>query len=334
MSTRSASTRRRGAPLVRVARGLLGVALFAAACSCGWAQDSFPARRITLVVPAAPGGGLDGTARLLSKRMADEWGQAVIVENQGGADGLIATQRVANAPADGYTMLLQIPSLLLLKHNTKNLGFDPAASFAPVSELGRTPSVISVSSKLPVHSVKELVAYCNAAAVPCTWGSGQQLSYLYGKRLFAVGGMKEATNVPYKGTAPVITDLLGGHIIIGITSIAAPLPHHQAGRLRILAVNAEKRSPQLPDVPTFREAGLSLPPRGSWYGLFVPRHTPQAIVAKIEKLIVALADDRAAASVLRGLGAEPVFGTSRDFAVAIREEDAFLEDLVKQYSLN
>jgi len=333
MSGRMSSAGRARGPLGSMLRVLLGSALVAAACSNGWAQGTFPSRRITLLVPAAPGGGLDGTARMLSKRMSEEWGQPVIVENQGGADGLIATQRVANAAPDGYTMLLQIPSLLLLKHNTKDLGFDPAASFAPVSELGRTPSVISVLSSLPVRSVKELVAHCNAAAAPCNWGSGQQLSYLYGKRLFAVSGMKEATNVPYKGTAPVITDLLGGHITIGITSIAAPLPYHLSGRLRILAVNSEKRAPQLPEVPTFREAGLQLPPRGSWYGLFLPRKTAAEIVAKTERLVMALANDSAAAAVMRGLGAEPVFGSSRDFANAIQEEDAFLEGLVKQYSL-
>ena len=114
--------------------------------------------------------------------------------------------------------------------------------------------------KLPVRSVKDLVQHCNTAAVPCSWGSGQQLSYLYGKRLFAVSGIvKEMTHVPYKGTAPVVTDLLGGHITVGITSIAAPLAGHQSGALRILAVNAEARSPQTPDVPTFREAGLNVP---------------------------------------------------------------------------
>lgn len=309
------------------------IALCAVAQAAG-AQTSFPTKRITLVVPAAPGGGLDGTARLLSQRLTEAWGQPVIVENQGGADGLIATQRVANAAPDGYTMLLQIPSLLLLKHTNKDLSFDPVGAFTPVSELGRTPSVVAVSSKLPVRSVKELADYCNKAATPCTWGSGQQLSYLYGRRLFAVSGTKETINIPYKGTAPVITDLLGGHITIGVTSIAAPLPYHQNGALRILAVNAEKRSSQAPDVPTFREAGLQVPPRGSWYGLFVPRTTPADVVAKIEKEVMSLSADKSANEIVRALGAEPVFGSSKDFSGGIREEQAFLDDMVKQYPLN
>ena len=314
---------------------VLTATLLVVVAHAGAAEPDFPTRRITLVVPAAAGGGLDGTARMLSKKMSEAWGHPVVVENQGGADGLIATQRVAGAAADGHTMLLQIPSLLLLKHNSKDLAFDPAASFTPVSELGRTPSVVSVSAKLPVRSVKDLVQHCNSAAVPCSWGSGQQLSYLYGKRLFAVSGItREMTHVPYKGTAPVVTDLLGGHITVGITSIAAPLSGHQSGALRILAVNAEARSAQAPDVPTFREAGLNVPPRGSWYGLFLPVRTPPEVVAKVEKLVTALAADRAAGDVIRSIGAEPVFGSSRDFATAVREEAVFLDGLVKQYSLN
>jgi tripartite-type tricarboxylate transporter receptor subunit TctC len=293
----------------------------------------FPNHRITLIVPAPPGGGLDGTARVLSQRMTEAWGQGVIVENQGGADGLIATQRVAKSAPDGYTMLLQIPSLLLLKHTNKNLPFDPVGAFIPVSELGRTPSVVVVSSSLPVHNVKELADYCNKAPEPCTWGSGQQLSYLFGKRLFAVSGIRQSTNVPYKGTSPIITDLLGGHIQIGITSIAAPLPYHQNGALRILAVNAEKRASQTPGVPTFREAGLNVPPRGSWYGLFVPVGTPPEVVAKIEKLVTSLAKDKASNDALRSLGAEPVFGPAKAFANGIREEQAFLDEMVRQYPL-
>jgi tripartite-type tricarboxylate transporter receptor subunit TctC len=312
-------------------------ALFSAAClglPAAQAETAFPTHRITLIVPAAPGGGLDGTARLLAQRMTAVWGQPTIVENNGGADGLIATQRVVKAAPDGYTMLLQIPSLLLLKHTNKDLGFDPVRDLVPVSELARTPSAVSVASAMPVHSIKELADWCNKAATPCSWGSGQQLSYLYGRRLFALSGIRQSTNIPYKGTAPVITDLLGGHIDIGITSIAAPLPYHQSGALRILAVNAEKRSSQAPDVPTFHEAGVQVPARGSWYGLFVPRNTPPEVVATIEKAVGALANDKSAAELIQRLGAEPVFGSARDFASGIQEDQAFLDDMVRQYPIN
>lgn len=297
------------------------------------AQANYPSQRVTLVVSAAPGGGLDGTARLLAKYMTEAWNQPVIVENQGGADGLIATQRVVKSVPDGYTMLLQIPSLLLFKHNAKELALDARAVLTPVAELGRTPSVVVVQSKLPVRDIKELVVYCNSSPKPCTWGSGQQLSYLYGKRLFAVSGIKDTVNVPYKGTGPVINDLLGGHIAIGVTSIAAPLSHHQSGLLRILAVNAEKRAQQIPGVPTFHEAGLNVPARGSWYGLFVPRKTPPEVIAKIEQVIAAMSAEKTATDGMRSLGAEPVFGTAKEFAAALQEEDLFLDGLVAQYQL-
>lgn len=296
-------------------------------------QGAWPNRRITIVVPSQPGGGVDGTARLLAKRMSEEWGQAVVVENQGGADGLLGTQRVATAAPDGYTMLMQIPSLLLLRHNARDIGFDPATAFTPVSEVGRTPSAISVSAKLPVRNLQELVAYCKAQATPCSWGSGQQLSYLYGRRLFSVLGLNDLTHAPYKGTAPVITDVLGGHLTIGVTSIAAPLIYHQSGQARILAVNLDRRSTQAPDVPTFREAGLQFPVRGAWYGLFVPRRTPPEVVAKIEKLVTGMQSDPAAAAAIRVMGAEPVFGTAQDFAAAMQDDEQFLESLVKQYPL-
>jgi len=312
------------------ALGLLAAAVLALPAA---AQTDFPTKRVTLVVSASPGGGLDATARLLSERMAKAWGQPVIVENQGGADGLIATQRVATGPADGYTMLLQIPSLLLLKHNTHDLGFDPVSSLAPVSELGRTPSVIAVNARSGIKTVKELVAYCNKSERPCSWGSGQQLSYLYGKRVFALSGIRETVNVNYKGTGPVVNDLLGNHITIGMTSIAAPLAFHQQGQLRILAVNAEKRVPQIPAVPTFHEAGLMVPARGSWYGLFVPAKTPPEVIAKIEKVVTSLANDPAAQEVMRNIGAEPVFGPAREFAAGIKEDEAFLDSLVQQYPL-
>ena len=309
-------------------------ALIAALALPTFAQGDFPSRRITIVVSASTGGGLDGVARLLSKRMQETWNQPAIVENQGGADGLIATQRVAQSPADGYTMLLTIPSLLLLKHNAKDLSFDPVGSLAPVSELARTPSAISVNGKSGIKTFKELVSYCNSAPTPCTWGSGQQLSYLYGKRTFAVSGIKDSVNVPYKGTGPVVNDLLGGHIAVGITSIAAPLPQHRSGLLRILAVNAEQRSPEAPDVPTFREAGLNVPARGSWYGLFVPRKTPPEVVARIETMLKGLAADPEARQVVQALGAEPVFGSTRDFAAAVEDEQKFLDGLIRQFPLN
>jgi len=315
----------------RLAAACLAAAL---ACTAALAQPPVPNKRVILVVPAVPGGGLDAIARALAKRLSDEWGVAVVVENQAGADGLIGTQRVAHSPPDGTTMLLQIPSLILLKYSHKNLDFDPIASFTAVSELGRTPSAISVAAKHPAHTLAELVKYCNQASPPCSWGSGQQLSLLSGRRIFSLVGIKEALNVPYKGTAAVITDLIGGHITIGITSVASPLPYHRSGAVRVLAVNSAQRFAQLPDVPTFREAGINMPVRGSWYGLFVPRKTPDDVVARIEKGVMTAANDKAVRQSVEALGGEPVFGSSRDFSATFLEEEAFLVSLIKQYPID
>lgn len=309
------------------------LAVFAAlACAAALAQP-VPGKRVVLVVPAVPGGGLDAIARALSKRLGDEWGVPVIVETQPGAEGLIGTQRVAMSPPDGTTLLMQIPSLILLKYTHKDMTFDPVAAFIPVSELGRTPSAVSVNTKLPVHTIPELVAYCNQASPPCSWGSAQQLSWLSGKRIFSLTGIKSPLNVPYKGTAAVITDVIGGHITIGITSVASPLPYHRSGVVRILAVNAEKRFAQIPDVPTFREAGIQMPVRGSWYGLFAPRGTPADAIARIEKGVMTAAGDKWVRQSVEALGGEPVFGSQRDFATIVRDEEAYLASLVKQFPL-
>jgi len=311
-------------------RALLACVVTVLVCASALAQP-VPGKRVVLVVPAVPGGGLDAIARALAKRLGEEWGVPVIVETQPGAEGLIGTQRVAMAPPDGTTLLLQIPSLILLKYTHKDMTFDPVAAFIPVSELGRTPSAISVNAKLPVHSVTELVAYCKLAQ--CSWGSAQQLSWLSGKRIFSLTGINSPLNVPYKGTAAVITDLIGGHITICITSVASPLPFHRSGVVRILAVNAEKRFVQIPDVPTFREAGIPMPVRGSWYGLFAPRGTPPDAIARIEKGVMTAAADKWVRQSVEALGGEPVFGSQRDFAKVVGEEEAFLASLVKQFPL-
>lgn len=310
----------------------LALAIALLACASAFAQSIFP-KRIVLVVPASPGGGLDAIGRALAKRLGDEWQIPVIVEAQPGAEGLIGTQRVINSAPDGSTLLLQIPALILLKFTHKNLPFDPMTALLPVSELGRTPSAISVNSKTPVHSIPELADHCARATTPCSWGSAQTLSWLSGKRIFSLTGIKAEINVPYKGTSAVISDLIGGHITIGITSVASPLPFHKSGPVRILAVNAEKRFAQIPDVPTFREAGIQMPVRGSWYGLFAPRKTPEDIVAKIEKGVLTAAGDKAARQSVEALGGEPVFGPQREFAAVFRDEETFLASLIKQFPL-
>ena len=315
-----------------MAQAALAFILALLACASAFAQSAFP-KRIVLVVPATAGGGLDAIARALAKRRGDDLQIPVIVEAQPGAEGLIGTQRVISSAPDGSTLLMQIPALILLKFTHKNLPFDPMTALVPVSELGRTPSAISVNSKLPVHSIPELAAYCNSAPTPCSWGSAQTLSWLSGKRIFSLTGIKADINVPYKGTAAVITDLIGGHITIGITSVASPLPFHRSGPVRILAVNAEKRFAQIPDVPTFREAGIQMPVRGSWYGLFAPRKVPEDVLARIEKAVLTAATDKAARQSVDALGGEPVFGPQRDFATVFRDEEAFLASLIRQYPL-
>ncbi len=297
------------------------------------AAAPWPTRNVVLVVPAVAGGGLDAIGRALAVHLSEEFRKPVVVENQPGADGLIATQRVINATPDGHTLLLQIPALIMLKHTMRDLPFDPATALMPVSELGRVPTAIAVSSKLPVNTFADLVRYCNAQPTPCTSGTGQAMSALSGKRVYTLTGLTNVVNVSYKGTAPVITDVLGGHITIGVTSVAAPLMHYKSGAVRVLAVNSDKRYSQMPDVPTFREAGIPMPPRGAWYGMFAPLRTPDDVLARIERGVTSARANPAVRQAVEAIGAEPVFGSRKDFVTAYREEDAFLAQLVEQYPL-
>lgn len=294
---------------------------------------AWPTRNVVLVVPAVAGGGLDAIGRALAVHLSDVWGKPVVVENQPGADGLIATQRVVNATPDGHLLLLQIPALIMLKHTMRDLPFDPGTALMPVSELGRVPTAIAVSSKLPVANYAELVRYCNAQPAPCTSGTGQAMSALSAKRVYSLTGLTNVVNVSYKGTAPVVTDVLGGHITIGVTSVAAPLMHYKSGAVRVLATNSEKRYAQMPDVPTFREAGIPMPPRGAWYGMFAPLRTPDDVLMRIERGVMSALGNPSVRQAVEGIGAEPVFSSRKDFVTAFRDEEAFLASLVEQFPM-
>jgi tripartite-type tricarboxylate transporter receptor subunit TctC len=271
-----------------LAAGLLGAAAGAvpfAALAQG--ADSFPNRTITIVVPFPAGGTADVLPRIIGQKLSEKWGQPVIVENRSGAGGNIGAQAVAKAAPDGYTLLATPPGPLAINQNLyKGLGFDPE-SLAPVTVLAAVPNVLAVKTSLPVSSVKEFIdlARKNPGNVTVATQGNGTTSHLTGA-MFATQADVKFTFVPYKGTAPALTDLMAGQVDTFFDNISSSSRHHEAGKVKILAVAGSKRSPLLPKIPTIAEAGLPQFESTTWFAVAAPPGTPADIVKKLNSAIV------------------------------------------------
>jgi tripartite-type tricarboxylate transporter receptor subunit TctC len=261
------------------------------------ATDAYPNRTVTIVVPFPAGGGTDLGARLLAQKLAQKWGQGVVVDNRGGAAGLVGAEMVAKAKPDGYTLLIgNVGTQSINPSLYKKMPYDSDRAFAPVSLVAELPFVMMVSPTLPAKNVKEFVALAKASPDKLMFassGSGGS-PHLTGEIFAAAAGVR-MTHVPYKGGTPAMTDLMGGHVDVLFASILESASYIKAGKLRGLAVTGSARSPTLPDLPTLAEAGVPNAESGSWIGLLAPAGTPQAIVDKLAadvKAVLTVAETR------------------------------------------
>lgn len=285
-------------------RALLALAL-ALAGSGALAQD-YPGRPVRLVVGFPPGGTTDVLARLVANRLSEKLHQQFIVDNRGGASGIIGTELVAKAPADGYTLLFSSSTLATYQALYAKVPFDPARDLAPVATVASTPYVMVVHPSLPVHSVQELVAYAHqhpgqlnyAASSP---GGGQQLAW----EMFKRSTKSDLVYVPYKGTGELMPDLLSGTLQAGVDNVAVLTPLIRNGSLRALAVTGEHRSSLLPAVPTAIESGLPDFKVVGWFGVFAPGKTPAAVTQKLASAVQAVLDEKPVRDRMAELGAEP-----------------------------
>jgi tripartite-type tricarboxylate transporter receptor subunit TctC len=260
-------------------RCLLGLAVAFAAL----AQD-FPTRPIKIIVPFSPGGAVDGPTRVVASELAKRLNQGVVVENRPGAGATIGSEVVAKAPADGYTLLLASQTNAISATLYSKLNFQPIDDFAPISLIAREPGVLVVHPSFPAQNVAELIALAKAKPGEIHYassgnGSGQ---HLFMAQFASMAGIK-LTHVPYKGSGQATTDVLGGIVPISMPGLAAMVQHVKAGKLRALAVTGAKRSPVLPDVPTFMESGLPGFEAYVWSGLLAPKATPVAVLDKLRK---------------------------------------------------
>ncbi len=256
------------------------------------AQGKFPQRPITLVVPTAPGGSTDFTARLVSDQLSRALGQPVIVDNKPGASGNIGNQLVARAKPDGYTLLVSYSGYHVGNpHLFKQAGWDPIKDFAPVAMMTRAPQVIAVSPKLPANNLRELIAYAKANPGKLNYASSGNgsIQHIAGELFKQLTGTF-ITHIPYRGSGPAVQDLMGGQVDIFITTPAGVVSQIQGGRLKGLAVTSKQRLSSLPSVPTAAESGLKGYELDSWFALYAPAGTPGDIVqqlnAEVNKILL------------------------------------------------
>ena len=284
------------------------------------AQQDYPSRTVRIVVPFSPGGAVDGPTRVVAQEMGKRTGQQFVIDNRPGAGATIGSEMVARAAPDGYTLLLASQTNAIAASLYGKLAFNPIEDFAPISLLGREPGVLVVHPSLPVKNVAELIAYAKERPGQLNFassgnGSGQ---HLFMALLASMAGIK-LTHVPYRGSGQATTDLLAGTVPLAIPGTAGMVAHIKAGKLRALAVSGATRAPQLPDVPTLAESGLTGYAAYVWMGLLAPKGTPATIVDRLVRESRAALATPEVRSYFNEAGIEIVGSTPDEF-------DAFFHD--------
>ena len=298
------------------------------------AAAGYPDHPIRFVVPVAAGGGNDIVARLLAQKLTDAWGQSVVVDNRPGAATAIGAEIVAKAIPDGYTIMLTSVSFAINAGMRKQLPFDPVRDFATITQVARVPQIMVVNPAVPATTLAEFIALAKAKPGQLNYASaGTGSSTHLAMELFMDMTGTKLNHVPYKGTAPGLTDVIAGHVQITFDAIPPTLPHVKSGRVRALAIGGTQRFPTLPDVPTLAEAGLPNYTFQSWFGIFAPARTPEAVVRTLNRelvRIIALPETRKA---FVELGIEPVGTSPEEFGKYLRAEIARWSDVMRAHNI-
>jgi len=315
-------------------RGALALALIATVGggSAAHAQTTWkPDKQVTLVVPYSPGGGTDAQSRAVARELQRIWGQTVIVDNTAGADGLIGTRKVIESRPDGYTLLVQLNSLTLLKHLPTFKGTDPVTQLVPVSAFASLPVVLVANAKLPIKTVAELTQYCKVN--PCSFGTTENVARLQAQMYKAETRIDNLVVVNYKGGGQLITDLVANHVNVAIMGITAAMPHYKSGALRVLASAGKKRSPVMPEVPSAPEAGMPGMDEPIWYGVFAPKDTPAHIVQGVAAAVREAVKGDEVKKTFAFLGSDAIGNSPAEFATMVNEEADRMGTLVKRFPI-
>ena len=299
-------------------------AVLASAClasmAMGSAQAAFPDRPLTIIVPTAPGGGNDAMARILAKRMGQELGQSIVVENKPGANGAIACSYVARSKADGYTILFGYIATHAINPAIRKVPYNPVADFAPIGEVATSPVLLVVNDKVPVKSVAELVAYSKKPGVHLNYASaGTGTAPQMAGELFKLSTGAVMDGVPYKGAGPAMIDTIAGTTQVMFPSLFTGAPQIRSGSVKGLAVLSDRRSPLFSQLPTLKELGIDVSVE-EWYGLFAPADTPAAVVARLNKALDDALNDPDVARQFSAQGATASSGTPQNLAHLVKTD--------------
>lgn len=296
------------------------------------AQEAYPSRTITIVVPYTAGGGVDSVARLVAEDLKTSLGQSVIVDNVPGASGMIGAQRVARADPDGYTLLLCAAGEIAVNPHLKKMTYDPLKELAPVGLVARVPNVLAVGGDTPFRTLDDFIAAAKAEPGTLAYatsgvGNPQHLAGALFDKLVGV----ETIHTPYRGAAQQIADVVGGHVDATYASLAAILPFIQEGRARAIAVTSAQRLPALPDVPALAEhPGLEGYEVVNWFGLFAPAGTPQPVIDQLNAALRRSLDKPATRARLESLGTLPSPDTPSEFAAFVTSETTKFGQIIEQ----
>jgi len=295
------------------------------------AADAYPAKAVTLIVAYPPGGQNDVVARLVTQPLAAYWNQPVVVENRAGAGGIIGAQAAAKSAPDGYTFFLAAINHSILATLKPNLPYDLEKDFAPVGMVAVFPILLVINPSLPFKSVQELIAYAKANPNKLSYGSSGPGggTHLAAELFCSMAGIK-MLHVPYKGSAPAMTDLLGGHIQLMFADSPSAMPQIKKDKLRALGISARQRSALMPELPTIAESGVPGYESNSWVGIVAPAGTPAPIIAKVNADLVKSLNDTAVKAKLLEIGGEPMPGNPEQFGKFIHAEIAKWARIIKE----
>jgi tripartite-type tricarboxylate transporter receptor subunit TctC len=285
------------------------------------AQDAYPSRPVHLLVPFPPGGAVDIVARTLAEELGKRWTPSIIIDNRPGAGGIIAAEAVAKAPPDGYTLVIVASGHAIVPHLYPKLAYDVFADFTPITLLGNSPNMVLVRADSPIKTLADLIALARQKPGQLSYGhAGNGTSPMLAGELLKAMAKIDITAIPYKGGAPALNDLLGGHIPLTFNNVPEAIALIQSGGIRPVAVTTAARSPNLPDVPTVAEAGLPGYDTGVWWGLLAPAGLPADIKAKLYRDCAEAMKAPAVKERFLALGAAPIGSTPDEFAALIRSD--------------
>lgn len=313
---------------------LSALALFAAMAQPAAAQNGYPARPIRIIVPSAPGGGTDYTARTIAQKLTEAVGQTVIVENRPGAAGNIGVEIASKASPDGYTLVMPITSFAMNPHLYKKLPFDTVNDFAPITLAAVAPLYLVISPSVPAKNVSELITLAKSKPGQLNYAnSGNGTSAHLAGELFKKMAGVDLVSIAYKGGGPAVLDLVAGRVQMYFSTVPAALAQVQAGKLRGLAVTSAKRVNLMPDVPTVAESGLPGYEIVGWFGLFAPAGTPKPVIAKLNRELNQVLRAPETQKRFESEGLVPGGGTPEELVKFLRSEIAKWGALIKQIGL-